>query len=141
MFDRTGDKEIYKDLAALKFYEEQVIRQAILNHNSISNLFYLTEEEKRKIVETHIDDYIKYFIYKSSEYNFIWGNITNTTVNLLNCSLETSLIYKTNSKIIKNKLITVLTNYMTLEELKNGAIENHTLDRFILEKLPSNNVK
>lgn len=34
----------------------------------------------------------------------------------------------------RNRLIEIFTNYMTLEELENGAIENHTLDRFMLKK-------
>lgn len=127
---RIGNREIKKALNALNLYEEQVLRQA---KETDGNLFYLDKNKKREIVYEQFEDYIEYFLSHSDEYNFIWGNITKTTVALLNGCL-TSRGYIAVSEKIKEKLINIFTNYITLEELENGVIENHTLDRFMLTK-------
>ena len=124
---RIGNKEIYKALNALKLYEEQVIRQA---GKTDLNLFYLDKIQKRKIVYEQFENYIKYFLSYSDNYDFIWGNINKATIRYLNCCLDCNA-HNSVSEKIKEILIETFTNYMTLEELENGAIENHTLDRFI----------
>lgn len=143
LFQYIRNNEIKKILVALKLYEEQVIRQARGKDVSDVNLFYLDEDKKRKIVLEELDSFIEYFLQLPSNYNFIWGNRTNSTIKLLNDCLEnyTFIPSKSVSKVIKRDLINIFTHYMTLEELERGAIENHTLDRFIFKKTPSNNVK
>lgn len=127
---RIGNREIKKSLIALTLYEEQVLRQA---KETDVNLFYLDKNKKRKIVYDQFEDYIKYFLNLSDEYNFIWGNINKATIYHLTGCLASSG-YNAVSEKIKEILIETLTNYMTLEELENGAVENHTLDRFMLKK-------
>lgn len=130
LLHHIGNKKIERVLNALKLYEEQVLRQA--NETDV-NLFYLDKNEKRKIVYDQFEDYIEYFLSHSDEYNFIWGNINKATIMYLNGCLSSSA-YNAISEKIKKILIETFTNYLTLEELENGVIENHTLDRFILEK-------
>lgn len=67
----------------------------------------------------------------SFSYDFIWGKRSANANKLL----EECLISRNKYAVInRDRLIETLTNYMTLEELENGVIENHTLDRFMLTK-------
>lgn len=143
LFLSIGNAKIKKMLDAIRWYEEQVVRQASGQNITGTNLFYLNESKKREIVEAQFDDFIKYFLSISDDFNFIWGNKTKTVTQLLNdCLGNYSLIINpTIAKIIRRELTNIFINYMTLEELENDAIKNHTLDRFILEKSPSKSVK
>lgn len=48
---------------------------------------------------------------------------------------------KKNALRNKRRLIETFTNYMTLTELEEGVIENHTLDRFMLTKTVESEIK
>lgn len=136
LFPRIGNKTINNVIKALEFYEKQIVRQSKESHLIGTNLFTLNKEAKQKIVEKEIFDYVEYFL--SLDNDFIWGRRSANANNLLEECLRSE---KRWSIINRNRLIETLSNYMTLKELESGAIENHILDRFILEKSPSNNVK
>lgn len=129
LFPRIGDDATHKVLNALYLYEEQIKRQYNAKHPEGTNLFNLNKDIKQTIVEIELAQYIEYFL--SFSYDFIWGKRSATTNKQLEKCLISEEKYTINNR---KRLISILTNYMTLEELENGAIENGTLDRFMLTK-------
>lgn len=136
LFPRIGNKTINNVIKALDFYEEQIKRQYGERHIIGSDLFTLNREAKQNIVEKEIAKYVEYLL--SFSYDFIWGKRSANTNKLL----EECLISRNKYAVInRDRLIETLTNYMTLEELEDGVIENHTLDRFMLKKTIEKEVK
>lgn len=129
LFDKIGNKALQKVIKGLCYYEDQIIRQNLEKHEVGTNLFTLNQKEKQNIVEKELNEFVEYLL--SFSYDFIWGK-RNETVNKL---LEDCLIRRSKNAIKnKQRLVEILTNYMTLRELENNPIENHTLDRFMLTK-------
>ncbi len=129
LFPRIGNDAVKKVIKAFDYYEEQIKRQAKENHEIGTDLFALNKEAKQEIVKREIVSYIEYLL--SFQDDFIWGRRGKNVNDLLK-----ECIISTRKRAIRsrNNLIATLTNYMTLEELENGAVENHTLDRFMLKK-------
>lgn len=129
VFPKIGTSALDKVVKTLSFYEEQIKRQYKERHVIGTNLFTLNQKEKQAIVVRELPKYIEYFLSTSND--FIWGKRTESNNRLLEeCLNKETKISLENKK----RLIETLTNYTTLEELENGAIENHTLDRFMLTK-------
>lgn len=143
MFPYINEESLKIMMKSLSFFENQLVRQTHDEDSENVNLFLLNYEEKRRIVEEELNSFLEYFLNMSDIKSFVWGNKVNEGNEIFTRIVEnnTRIRHLRRYLNIKEMLINTLTNYMTLEELENGAIENHTLDRFILEKLPSKSVK
>lgn len=129
LLPKIGDTAIEKIIKGLYYYEEQIKRQNLEKHEIGSNLFTLNQEAKQSIVEKELNMFVEYLL--SFSFDFIWGKRSETTNRLL----EGCIVSKSKNAVNnRNRLVETLTNYMTLTELENGAIENNTLDRFMLTK-------
>lgn len=122
--------DAHKLRKSINFYEEQVIRQAKETSTISKKIFFVNKEQKQQIVEAELKKYVKYLIKNNSRY--IWGNLTEEEKNLL---LESTSIKNKSPKylIIRERLINIITNYTTLEELNSDLIKQKTLDRFIVK--------
>lgn len=136
LFPYIDNKKIELLINALRLFEEQLVRQAINVDSKNINLFLLNYEEKRKIVEAELNNFLEYFLNMPNIKRFVWGNR-----NIIGDKIMTRIIDDIEVRQHKCYENETFINYMTLEELERGAIENHTLDRFILEKSPSKSVK
>lgn len=136
LFPRIGTYAVDKVIKVIHYYEDQIIRQNLERHTPGINLFTLNKEEKKEIVEQELSKYVEYLL--SFSYDFIWGKRSKTVSKLLE---ECLLSEKKNALRNKRRLIETFTNYMTLTELEEGAIENHTLDRFMLTKTIESEIK
>lgn len=124
--------ERLKDIAnGIKFYEEQIIRivescPTIINYNGI--IFYKDAEKKRQIIEPILEDVILYI--SSLGEDFIWGRLSDKSkAKLLSSVKRKSDMQKT----IIESFISLITNYVTLQEMEEGIIESGVLKRFVLE--------
>lgn len=123
-----GQYRMQKFLASIKFYEEQVIRQAKDTTLRGVDLFSLNKELKRKIVEEQIGEIANYFLKNASV--CVWGDLNDFQKRKI---MEAVFLYKNDSsQMIKNRLIDVISNYTTLSELEKGVVKQRTLDRFIV---------
>lgn len=124
-FGESFTARIYDDI---RFYEEQVLRQASETDMRGVNLFTLNRDEKRKLVIEQYDEIIRYLV--------------DVAEVLCMCELtdhhKRKLLMTTTSskdaKVIRlrREMINILTNYMTLEELKSGVVKQKVLNRFII---------
>ena len=120
----TGQKVV----DAIKFYEQQVLRQAAETEERGINLFMLNKKEKDEIVESEIKYIAEYLIDNAK--TLVWGNLTDTQKQrIMSAVLSTKGEYTQQDK---KALINAISNYTTLSELEQGVIKKKTLDRFIV---------
>ena len=143
MFPYINEESLKIIMKSLSFFEHQLVRQTHDEDSENVNLFLLNYEEKRSIVEEELNSFLEYFLNMPEIISFVWGNKISKGNEMFNRIIANNpnVHHLKRYLNIKEILINTFTNYMTLKELENGAIENHTLDRFILEKTPSKSVK
>lgn len=121
-----------QDIAyGIRFYEEQILRIVesnpnIMNYNGV--VFYKDSREKEEIIRSILEDIILYI--NSLGENFIWGRVSaEYKLKLLN-----SLMRRCDGHIdLINNFVSLIRDYVTLQELEEGIIENETLKRFVIE--------
>lgn len=113
----------------IKFYEEQVLRQAQETEERGINLFLLNKEEKDEIVESQYKEIIEYILDNAEK--CIWGNLPNSKkiqmLRTINAIRGHSILED------RRRLVNAISNYTTLGELKQGVVKKRTLDRFIVK--------
>lgn len=111
----------------MSFYDEQLMRIAIsldAPEDFYENLFYKDSDSKRQIVSSIYQDIILYLLEQGS---FISKINPNVLFRSLNPTCEKDLI-------VRNRIIRIISNYCTLEELENpNIIKDGTLNRFVNE--------
>lgn len=108
------------------FYDEQlarVIDSASNTETLEENLFDKDREKKRKLVARCYEDIIFYLCDHP-------GFITRISPTLLLKSLVPS---KKEDYMVRNRIIEIISDFCTLEEIESGLIEKDTLKRFIIE--------
>jgi hypothetical protein len=140
--DENGDNAItnrYKGIStekapniarAIKFYEEQLIRQVKTRNGCIKpgcNAFYFDEEEKRGIVTDNSDKIIQ--CLASCIDPFIWGALSEYQKIIL---LESLVSKSTQSKEIRKNIINMVTYNTTKDELEQD-MEKTIKRRFIVD--------
>ncbi len=126
----VGEGRLPKVLSALEMYEEQIERQALLTPQRDINLFTYNQAEKKEIVQDNLINIVDYLI-SNVEDELVWGKITDAQKELL---LSALLNNKRIDCTIKERLITVISNYTTLPELEEVAKgKQKVLNRFIVK--------
>jgi len=112
---------------SIRFYEEQIIRQANLYPDDGRNLFFIDFVEKMQMVDEQLDEIINYLVNND---HFVWGSISPQQRKYL---LECNIRKMEKLRLVREKLIRMICNYVTIEETKSGLVKTRTLDRFILK--------
>ena len=124
-FGESFTKKIYD---VIKLYEEQVLRQASETEERGINLFTLNGDLKRKLVIEQYDEIIRYLVDVAEELciceltDYHKRKLLMTTT----ASREEKVIR------LRQEMINIFTNYMTLTELKSGVVRTKVLNRFII---------
>lgn len=121
--------DLEKLVELIKFYEQQVERQANeVQENSPylppTNIFEVNSVYKQDIVESQLTEIAEYLVDSGNE--FIWGNLCDTD------KLRLLKVIKQPTNFARKNFINVISNYTTLNELKQGVVKKKTLDRFIV---------
>ena len=124
---KVGVEAAPRILTALDMYSEQVARQAKLTDLRDINLFTYQQKEKEEIVKKLYDNMMEYLLGTVSE--FVWGELSDMQKQLYLLSIENR---KKIGKIIRYRMISIISNYTTLPELE-GAVHDDfkVLKRFI----------
>lgn len=120
-------EEIIKLVYAIYFYEQQLVRQSQEQHKAGINLFRLNKTEKVAIISQKIDEIMNYILRHATE--CVWGPLTPLQRQRLVSALRTR--NNSENRLLIERLIQLISNYTTLEEIKSGLKEK-TLDRFIV---------
>jgi len=123
-----GIDTVKKVADCVKFYEEQVLRQASEMDINDGNLFMLNKKEKDEIVESQFKEIVEYILDNADV--CVWGNLPSSQKILM---IRTIFAVR-GEQILQDRqrLINVISNYTTLSELEKGVVKNRTLDRFIV---------
>ena len=113
-----GIKTLKKTLHLIDFYEQQVVRQALETEQRGINLFTLNKEEKDKIVDSNLQEYIEYIL--DNAIVSIWGGINPIAIDRIYNAIILSKGKHT--KEIKKTIIDMISNYTTLKELETGIL-------------------
>lgn len=116
-------------LEVINFYEEQVLRQAKETDERDINLFMLNKTYKDEIIEDEVRYIAEYLV--DNALVCIWGKMTDLQKKKL-ISCTTSSRGK-NLKNDRRALVNAISNYTTLNEIKDGVIKSRVLDRFIVK--------
>lgn len=117
-------------IKALKMYDEQVLRQAELTSKRNCNLFLKDKKSKNEIVEDSYSDIIMYLIYNTKE-RTVWGELTDPQKKLY---ISSAINSKKRDKIIRNRMIDIISNYTTLLELEKVTDGNQKVLKRFIEK-------
>ena len=111
-----GIARIPRVLQAVDMYTEQVVRQAHLYplRDKNVNLFTIDQDTKIKRVEEYYDQIIDYLIETNTD-DFLWYDLTSPQIDLYKA------VGKKRGDIIRRRMIIMIANYTTLEELENIA--------------------
>lgn len=124
-FGSSSTKQVVK---SIKFYEEQVLRQALETSEREINLFRLNKCEKDEIVEEEFRDIIEYIVDNANE--CIWGELTDSQKRRM---LEATITLRKEEQLkVRRCLVDMISNYTTLGELEEGIVKKRVLDRFIV---------
>jgi len=121
-------EDILRLVTAINFYEQQIVRQSQEPHKTGINLFRLNKDAKVKIIEQNIEDIIDYILETANV--CVWGEVTPIQKQRLISSLRKRKT--TDDKLLIGRLIQMISNYTTLDEIKSG-VKTKTLDRFIVK--------
>lgn len=114
--DRITPKKLETIVKAIRFYDEQVLRQYFETSDRDTNLFFLNQKEKRELVKEDILDIAEYITDNADE--CIWGNLSETTKKRM---LAASISNRDGDiKRAKESLIDTISRYTTLTELETG---------------------
>lgn len=117
-------KEQEKLLNAIRFYDEQVIRQSLETEESDINLFFLNKKAKTEIVESQLTEIATYIVDTAKE--CIWGRLTNVQKKQIISAILTNQDQKT-----RGSLINAISNYTTLKELEQGILKEQEIPEII----------
>lgn len=122
-------EDLVKLIELIKFYEQQVERQAKeIQENSPyllpTNIFDVNNIYKQDIVESQLTEISEYLVDNGNR--FIWGNLCDAD------KLRLLKVIKQPKNYARKNFINVISNYTTLSELEEGLVKKRTLDRFIV---------
>lgn len=124
-FGPSSTRQVVK---SVKFYEEQVLRQALETNQRGINLFTLNKNEKERIVEEEFNDIVEYLVDNANE--CVWGELTDSQKRRM---LESTISLRKEEQLkVRRCLIDMISNHTTLSELEQGVVKKRTLDRFIV---------
>ena len=123
-----GIDTVKKIVEKVKFYEEQVLRQALETDEREINLFMLNKAVKDEIVESQLKDIVEYLVDNSKE--CVWGKLSDTQKH----QMMRAVLSMRGEYVLRDrrKLIDMISNYTTLNELRDDVVKKKTLDRFIV---------
>lgn len=123
-----GIDTVKRVVDVIKYYDEQVLRQAQETDEKDINLFLLNKEAKDEIVESQYKEIIEYLLDNAEQ--CIWGNLPPSKkadfLRTINPVRGTGIEYR-------KRLVNAISNYTTLSELEQGLIKKRTIDRFIVK--------
>ncbi|MCM1053399.1 MAG: hypothetical protein NC483_05450 [Ruminococcus sp.] len=124
-----GISKILRIYEALQFFEEQMVRLATTcdYENYEGNLFYKDLEAKRKIILSDLKNILITLFNMSNA--FVWGTHEAESKEQI-----ISLTNNPRSKravLVREKIVSYLSNYMILEDLENKDTLKRALTRFI----------
>lgn len=126
-FGPIGLQRLYK---AIRFYEEQILRNAASTPNISQykgNLFTKDAKEKREILEQTITEMMNYLTLVGEE--FIFGKFSFDQIYTL---IESCINPKNKkAKEIRERAIKLIQDYTTLDELQSVESRQRVLHRFI----------
>lgn len=124
-FGESFTKKIYD---VIKLYEEQVLRQASETDKRGINLFVLNKDDKRELVIEQYDEIIRYLVDVAEELCIckLTDHHKRKLLMTITASKEERVIR------LRQEMINIFTNYMTLTELKSGVVRTKVLNRFII---------
>lgn len=126
---RFGNIEAECVRDAINFYEQQVLRQAIETKKRGINLFTLDKTQKQFIVRDQIKEIVKYLVDNADV--CVWGEFTTAQKNRLINAVKSGSGYE--NQVIRQRIIEIISNYTTLNELESDVVKQKTLDRFIVK--------
>jgi len=123
-------EDMVKLIELIKFYEQQVERQAKeIKENSPCllprNIFEIDSVYKKDIVESQLTEIAEYLVDSGNV--FIWGNLCDAD------KLRLLKVIKQPNNYARKNFINTISNYTTLVELQQGIVKKKTLDRFIIK--------
>lgn len=124
-----GIDTVKRVVECIKYYEEQVLRQAQETEERGINLFLLNKEEKDEIVESQYKEIIEYILDNAEK--CIWGNLPSSKKIQMLRTINAIRGYGILED--RRRLVNAISNYTTLGELKQGVVKKRTLDRFIVK--------
>lgn len=122
-----GYKDIPRLEKTIKFYEEQVIRQAQELGLEKVNYFNLNKEEKELIIRDNYEEIMEYIVLNAN--NYIWGELTPPKKEIMLHSIDGTGNYRK----VKDNFVNIFSDYTTLSELENEDVKTKVLKRFIIE--------
>ena len=124
---KIGPEAVSGVLTAVDMYSDQVVRQSQLTDSRDINLFTYQQDEKIEIVDDLYAKIIAYLIYDTKE--FVWGELSDAQKKLYLSSIVNN---RQMDQIIRDRMISNVSNYTTLPELENVAKGDYkVLQRFI----------
>lgn len=117
-------KKIEGVVSAVKFYDEQVLRQFLETEQRDINLFFLNKAEKRAIVESQTREIAEYIVDNADK--CIWGTLSDLQKRAI---MQLSLTER--SKKIQDSFINTISNYTTLGELEKGILSEQEIPTVI----------
>ena len=124
-----GIDTVKRVVELVKYYEEQVLRQAQETEERSINLFLLNKDAKDEIVESQYKEIIEYLLDNAEQ--CIWGNLPSSKKIQM---LRTIKAVRGDSILEdRRRLINAISNYTTLGELEQGVVKKRTLNRFIVK--------
>ena len=121
---KIGSKQIQLIVDAIRFYDEQIIRQAFETEEKNINLFFLNKKAKNEMVEAQLKSIAEYLVDNAQL--CVWGNLTPTQKKKI-----ISLALTNNDKKTRGSLINAISNYTTLSELENGILKEQEIPTVI----------
>ena len=125
--NNLGTVKVQKMVDAIKMYEEQIERQSLLTNNKEQNLFTLHSDRKYQIVNENIEVIVLYLL-RTAKKELTWGRLSEQMKSeLISCAINNTL----KDKQVRNNLVTYISNFTTLEELKSE--DENVFKRFIIK--------
>lgn len=130
-FREHGAKQTKIVENSIKFYDEQIERQALYYNPFIHNesdIFYLYQDSKKELVEDQLKEIVEYLTDIANK--CIWGNLSDFEKKKF-----IDLAYK-NTRVSnerREKFINTISNYVTIDEAKQGLVKTKAIDRFIIK--------
>lgn len=114
---------------AIELFTDQVERQAKTAPSTVQNVFAYNYDSKAEIIEKKYAEIVAYLIHYGNDTGLIWGDLTQHQKELLLLSVISNADHNTRTK---QRLMRIITNYVTEEEAVNIEENNYRpLRRFI----------
>lgn len=119
-----GQKRLQGVVNAVKFYDQQVLRQYFETEKRDINLFFLNKTYKKEIVELQLKEIAEYIVDNADE--CIWGKLSDNQKRII---MSTAL--NNTGQKIKGSFVNAISNYTTLSELENGILKEQEIPTVI----------